>query len=160
MSMSTKRSYIRSLVTAVAATGVALIALAAPASAAPTSGPQGHLVGAGYVWQNNSQNYWQTSPNGRNTVKLVQEDPSTVSLVVDHDKSSVFSWQTNYSFGDQYASWQTDGNLVVYNSNRVATWSSGTNGVCGGSCTLWVQDDGNVVIYKGNSAVWATNTHL
>ncbi|HEY2697991.1 MAG TPA: hypothetical protein VGJ45_21205 [Pseudonocardiaceae bacterium] len=158
MSSSTTRSHVRTVLTAIAATAVALIALAAPASARPAGG-EGHQVGLGYVWQNNSSAYWQVSPNGRNVLKLVQEDPATIELAVDHDNSGALSWQNGYSLGSNYAVWQRDGNLVVYRGST-ATWASGTSGVCGGQCSLWVQDDGNVVIYKGNSAVWATNTSL
>src|SRR4051812_26637761 len=85
MSSTTKRSYARTIFTAIVGTCVALIALAAPASA---SGPSGHQVPVGFVWQNNSSIYNQTSPNGRNVLSLVQEDPATVELAVRHDNSA------------------------------------------------------------------------
>ena len=158
MSSTTKRSYVRTIFTAIVGTCVALIALAAPASA---SGPSGHQVPVGFVWQNNSSIYNQISPNGRNVFSLVQEDPATVELAVRHDNSAALSWQSGYHFGARYAVWQHDGNLVIYigSNNTNPAWASNTSGVCGNQCTLWVQDDGNVVIYKGSAPVWATGTN-
>jgi hypothetical protein len=52
---------------------------------------------------------------------------------------------------------QTDGNLVIYESNAYPIWDSGTWQYP--SSRLIVQDDGNVVIYNpSNQPVWATNT--
>jgi hypothetical protein len=48
---------------------------------------------------------------------------------------------------------QTDGNLVVYDAQGAATWSSGTAGSAG--AWLAVQDDGNVVLYSTTHApIW------
>lgn len=77
----------------------------------------------------------------------------------------------NYSDGRRWAPWasgtsgiaskvcimQSDGNLVIYNTNYNPIWASGSYGHQGSR--LLVQDDGNVVIYNTNGqAIWATNT--
>ena len=52
---------------------------------------------------------------------------------------------------------QQDGNLVLYNKNKVAIWASNTNGK--GATSLNMQQDGNLVLYTDtNKAVWASNT--
>jgi hypothetical protein len=62
---------------------------------------------------------------------------------------------TNGQPGD-YAAWQGDGNLVVYDAG-VAKWATGTNGR---GVYLALQADGNLVIYGYNSSggfgpIWA-----
>ena len=54
-------------------------------------------------------------------------------------------------------SMQTDGNLVIYNHFRQATWASGTNGWAVGQVCM--QGDGNFVMRDpwGN-AIWSTNS--
>ncbi len=49
---------------------------------------------------------------------------------------------------------QTDKNLVVYFSSNQPRWTSGTNGIGGGSAYLTIQGDSNVVIYDSSSAIW------
>jgi hypothetical protein len=52
---------------------------------------------------------------------------------------------------------QSDGNLVIYDSNRQPVWASLTYD--NPDSRLVVQDDGNVVIFRPNNThVWATNT--
>ncbi|PPF67725.1 curculin domain-containing protein [Rathayibacter sp. AY1E8] len=52
---------------------------------------------------------------------------------------------------------QSDGNLVAYNSSSNAIWSSGTQGT---GVRLAMQKDGNAVIYSStNQAVWLTDTN-
>ena len=54
---------------------------------------------------------------------------------------------------------QTDGNLVVYDSNNSPTWASNTNGKGKGPYRTIMQDDGNLVLYdEDNKPLWATNT--
>ena len=53
--------------------------------------------------------------------------------------------------------YQGDGNLVLYDANGTALWSSGTAGVSTGRTVM--QGDGNLVIYDGDgTAVWASGT--
>ena len=65
------------------------------------------------------------------------------------------NWSSNTE-GDQIAClvMQSDGNLVMYDSNQHPMWSSGTDG---NASFLVIQDDGNAVIYK-LPPIWATNT--
>lgn len=52
---------------------------------------------------------------------------------------------------------QTDGNLVLYSTNR-ALWSANTHGR--GAKRTVLQNDGNLVVYDGNGrALWNTQTH-
>jgi surface antigen len=52
---------------------------------------------------------------------------------------------------------QTDGNLVIYDSSGRPRWWTGTDGR--GRSRLVMQADGNLVIYEaGGRATWATNT--
>jgi hypothetical protein len=54
-------------------------------------------------------------------------------------------------------SFQTDGNLVVYNGST-PVWNTMTNGKGGSYISL--QDDGNLCIYtKDNIAIWTTMTN-
>lgn len=54
------------------------------------------------------------------------------------------------------AIFQSDGNLVLYNSSGAVFWASGTWAPC---ATLSVQNDGNVVIKNPQGAIiWQTNT--
>lgn len=50
--------------------------------------------------------------------------------------------------------YQTDGNVVLYNSSGTAVWNNGKAGVA--SDRLVMQGDGNLVLYNGSSAVWHT----
>jgi len=59
--------------------------------------------------------------------------------------------------GADHVSFQSDGNLVVYDASNNAKWVSGSNGT--GATTLKMQSDGNLVIYNASGgAVWSTNT--
>ena len=54
---------------------------------------------------------------------------------------------------------QSDGNLVVYDLNGNAKWSSGTQGKGTPSYTSVMQSDGNYVLYDANgNATWASGT--
>ena len=50
---------------------------------------------------------------------------------------------------------QTDGNLVLYNSDGKARWQSGTYGR--GAAKVSFQNDGNIVVYRADNApLWAS----
>jgi hypothetical protein len=49
---------------------------------------------------------------------------------------------------------QSDGNLVIYNSNKKAIWATGTQANPGSYAI--VQDDSNFVVYKP-SPIWSKN---
>jgi len=51
---------------------------------------------------------------------------------------------------------QQDGNVVLYNSKRVAIWSTNTKGY--EPVQLIMKPDGNLVLYSTNGQVWASNT--
>jgi hypothetical protein len=54
--------------------------------------------------------------------------------------------------------YQHDGNLVVYRSDNVPVWWTGTAGTSPGRA--WMQSDGNFVVYNAsNTAVWHTHTY-
>ena len=65
------------------------------------------------------------------------------------------NWSSNTA-GDEVSClvMQSDGNLVLYDSNQHAMWSSGTENH---ASFLVIQDDGNAVIYQ-LPPIWATNT--
>jgi RHS repeat-associated protein len=60
--------------------------------------------------------------------------------------------------GESFATFQSDGNFVVYTSTNVPLWASGTGGQ--GGTSLQFQTDGNLVVYAGSSPLWATNTNV
>ena len=58
--------------------------------------------------------------------------------------------------GRYYLTYQTDGNLVLYDRNDVAKWSSNTSRKSTGHAEF--QNDGNLVVFDaGGTAVWSTN---
>ncbi|SFQ11319.1 LysM peptidoglycan-binding domain-containing protein [Variovorax sp. 770b2] len=66
---------------------------------------------------------------------------------------SIYSPNGRYTF-----TFQTDGNLVVYDrvDNLQAVWNSATSG--SGADRFTFQADGNLVLYKGSQAVWNSGT--
>jgi hypothetical protein len=70
-------------------------------------------------------------------------------------------WSTQTYSNYATATFQTDGNLVVYASGTGGNplWSSNSWGNYG--ATLWLQQDGNLVIYASyhSRAVWASGTN-
>ena len=58
--------------------------------------------------------------------------------------------------GDYHLTFQSDGNLVLYDKNKRAIFNTGTQGK-GTTCSL--QEDGNLVVYDGvNRALWYSQT--
>jgi hypothetical protein len=62
-------------------------------------------------------------------------------------------WKTCSNY---VVAFQTDGNLVVYNPEGAAIWSSNTQNR--GASQLAFQTDGNLVIYGGKQALWNSGT--
>ncbi len=95
------------------------------------------------------------SCNGRFVLTL-QGDGNLV--LRDKSQNGKAIWATSTSGSDGYAAtFQTDGNLVLYGHYQNALWSAHTNGK--GGVRLDFQDDGNVVLYDAQSnAVWSTGT--
>jgi surface antigen len=80
------------------------------------------------------------------------------NLVLYKQSNGQALWHTaTYGRNVKQTIFQTDGNLVIYNTSNQPVWASGTDRR---SVTqLIVQDDGNVVMYNSqNQAIWATNT--
>ena len=96
-----------------------------------------------------SANQSLRSPNGR-FVALLQGDGN---FVVFADGRPGFATRTRAA-GAALAL-QSDGNVVIYDSQGRPLWASGTGG-SGGSDQLVMQDDGNLVLYGPRGAVWAT----
>jgi len=96
-----------------------------------------------------SANQSLRSPNGR-FVALLQGDGN---FVVFADGRPGFATRTRAA-GAALAL-QSDGNVVIYDSQGRPLWASGTGG-SGGSDQLVMQDDGNLVFYGPRGAVWAT----
>lgn len=55
-----------------------------------------------------------------------------------------------------HVSFQSDGNLVVYDGSGRALWASGTNNK--GATDMDLQTDGNLVIYNQSTPLWASHT--
>lgn len=66
-------------------------------------------------------------------------------------------WAAGTSGPGNVAYFQSDGNLVVYNS-RQAVWASNPAGFT--NPTLVLRSDGNLVIMSGGKQVWASNSHF
>lgn len=58
--------------------------------------------------------------------------------------------------GTNFLQFQPDGNFVLYNSQNVPLWNTGTQG--SGADLAVMQSDGNFVIYAGSKPVWNTQT--
>lgn len=66
-------------------------------------------------------------------------------------------WSTNtMGRGNARLVFQTDGNLVLLNSQNSPIWASNTAGQNPHALTL--QDDGNLCLYRFKGAIWSTNT--
>ncbi len=102
--------------------------------------PNQSITGSGYM----------LSPDSQSVLRLQDGDltlMSNFSLV----------WHTGTAGTTKGLFMQSDGNLVLYNTSNVATWSSGTSGNPGAYLAL--QTDGNLVIYSSTgTALWSTGT--
>jgi hypothetical protein len=60
--------------------------------------------------------------------------------------------------GNYEAVMQTDGNFVIYTTNRVPIWATATNGKGTAPYKLAMQADSNLVVYATSGATWASGT--
>lgn len=93
------------------------------------------------------------SPNGK-FVTTMQYDGNLVTYA---GNKAVWSSGTAGAFGN-YAIFQNDGNLVVYNSGNSPLWWSTTWGE--GANSMALQDDGNIYIYAGSTQEFTTDNRV
>ena len=96
------------------------------------------------------------SPNGKNFAFM------SASGMVSILENGEYTYSTPSYSGTYKAphNWwmQKDGNLVTYNADKGALWSTKTNkGESNGPYKAVIQDDGNFVVY-GKSAYWASKS--
>jgi hypothetical protein len=77
------------------------------------------------------------------------------NLILAVDNNPVWSSGTANK-GVVRAVMQSDGNLVLYNSNGQAVWAAATNGP--GATRLVMQHDGNLVMQRDGTPIWHTAT--
>lgn len=96
------------------------------------------------------------SPNGK-IILIMQDDGNLVVYGNFGAGWTPLGWASNtVGSGATHASFQSDGNLVVYTASGAAWASNTSHSHC---ATLSVQDDGNVVIKDiSGQIVWQTNT--
>src|SRR5262245_43833412 len=105
------------------------------------------------TWPSQVANAGDSIGNGDNTADLIGN-------LAMFDEAGAQRWETGTRNGTNtwYATFQPDGNLVVYTNAGMPVWASHT--CCNSGYWLAVQEDGNMVIYDGNRIPhWATNTH-
>ncbi len=140
-----------------------------PSIAAPTSclgpiGPYTYPYGSRMVRGNTLDTCSGLQSPDTDHVAVQQSDGNFVIYNIPTGKAI---WSTNtYMQGVQpnNFTYQTDGNLVVYDSAGKAYWSPNVYGKP--STTLVMQNDGNLVLYNGTPppagtapAIWASNTY-
>ena len=99
------------------------------------------------------------------TYELVMQTDGNLVYYKCSDKECTYGksvWSSNTTNGS-YAIFQSDGNLVVYNSTPGVSWGASTDGsksfaVPLANPYLQLQDDGNLVIYKSTSTEYTDNT--
>jgi hypothetical protein len=92
------------------------------------------------------------SPDGHYRV-VMQGDGNLVEYV-----GSRALWHTNTDgHPGAVARMQSDGNLVVYDTNMTALWSAGTGGRTG-TFRADLQNDANFIVYSGSTAIWSSRT--
>ena len=93
----------------------------------------------------------------------MQDDGNFVLLASSHFHSKNAIWASKShgkGKGPYRLVMQSDGNLVIYDSNNKATWATGTDKKGAPGHKLIMQDDGNLVIYDGhNKPTWSSETH-
>jgi hypothetical protein len=123
-----------------------------PLAAIHPSGVATWKLRGGTVFQKGDQCQWGKS------LLLMQQDGNFVL----YDENMRARWASNTANGaGHHASFQTDGNLVVYNASGqpLRTGRVPSNTCCHQGYNLHVQSDGNVVIYAPAwQPRWATGT--
>jgi hypothetical protein len=76
---------------------------------------------------------------------------NAISRNLDYRRGTSWTTCNGYKF-----IFQSDGNVVLYNSSGVPLWATGTEG--SGVNLFSIQADGNVVLYDGSRPVWASDT--
>lgn len=76
--------------------------------------------------------------------------------LVAYDENNQARWSTDTSGKGARAAFQPDGNLVVYDAANQAVWASNTAGHP--AAQLVLQEDGNITIIDGSSVLWAAGT--
>lgn len=90
--------------------------------------------------------------------KSTKQSCGNFEIYTKEGASTEFSTGKEWKLCSGYkVSFQKDGNLVVYNRNNKAVWSSGTNNK--GADQLSLQPNGNLVIYKRQYPIWSSSTH-
>jgi hypothetical protein len=101
------------------------------------------------------------SDNGQHT--LVMQADGNLVLYDGWPGAPTAIWASNTAWMDPglrptYVEMQSDGNFVLYNSNRVPAWDSGTWNHPGSRIVL--QNDRNLVLFDPNGPIWASHTGL
>ncbi|WP_143621580.1 hypothetical protein [Streptomyces tsukubensis] len=89
-------------------------------------------------------------------VKLSMQTDGNLVLYDQKEKRAI--WSPVVSGKGNFAVFQNDGNLVVYNAARYPIWASNADGFT--DATLTIKPDGNLVVKSGQKQVWASNSHL
>ncbi|MFJ9825027.1 hypothetical protein ACIRSU_11685 [Streptomyces sp. NPDC101160] len=143
----------------VAGIGATLLAAASMslATTSPASAEEYHpgsWVGTGTNWAPGEDTYSMT------THLVMQDDGNFVLYCRNGTGQDALAIWNSGTWGNPgaHATFQADGNLVVYSSQGTPLWYSGTYG--SGGNQLAVQDDNNLVIYRDDDTpVWQSNTY-
>lgn len=89
---------------------------------------------------------------------VMQGDGNLVLQQFSDDQFDSNLWASNSNTGSgKLASFQSDGNFVVYNTSGLPIWASNTAST---GHSLSLQADGNLVIYNSTGqSIWASNTN-
>lgn len=127
----------------------------------------GNLVvytsGGSALWANYARLSWLEGGRTLTAEQYMISEGGQYKLIMQTDGNLVeyfgskALWSSNTSGTGNYATMQTDGNFVVYNSGNTALFTTGSSGNAGARLTL--QPDGNLVVYPsgGGSNIWANN---